>query len=313
MHSLLDRSLPEMPHLAYGLNAAQLRAAAKKHVSKDVAGLTVSTIGGAFGPTWPADGEHSLDFLEHLGGLKHLRISLPNLTSLEPLRFVQDTLETLIVAGFEKSPKFSLQPVANCRQLRNLGLTRVTKDLEIIWGLPELEELSLTGYRTSDLAPAKRLKKLRIFYVGFGGLENVDVLQMMPKLVAFQAMRTKGLSDLTPVATLTDLQFLALGDLAQVERFPDCSKLRRLRRVYLDTLHGLQDLTGLAKAPALEELIVINSKIMADVFKPLVKHAKLKRATIGLASRKEEKAADAAFGARAFSVFGTEFEKFTLH
>jgi hypothetical protein len=312
MHNLLSLPRPKMPHLAYGLTESQLRAAAKNHVSKEVAGLTVSTIGGAFGPTWPVDGEHTLDFLKHFAGLKHLRIVLPNLTSLEPLRFVQDTLETLIIDGFEKPPKFSLGPIAHCRRLRWVGLVRAGKDLEVVWSLPELEELSLTGFRTSDLTPAKPLKKLRMFYVGFGGLENVEVLQMMPKLVAFQAMRTKGLSDLTPVATLTDLQYLALGDLAQVERFPDCSKLRKLRRAFLDTMNGIKDLTGLAKAPALEELIVINSKITADVFKPLVKHPKLKRATIGLASRKEEKAADAAFGARAVSVFGTEFEQFTL-
>lgn len=312
MHSLLKSSPHVMPHLPAGLSRAQLQKAAKKHVSKTVSGLTVSTVGGAFGPTWPTDASHSLDFLEHFVGLKHLRVYLPNLTSLEPLRFVQDSLETLEVDGFDKPAKFSLRPIADCRRLRTLSLTRAPKDLEVIWGLPELQYLILTGYRSSDLAPPKPLAKLRRLYLGFGGLEHLDLLQKMPKLVALEIFRTKGLSDLAPAAGLTDLQYLALGDLAQVERFPDCGKLRKLRRVYLDTLNGLKDMRGLAEAPNLEDLIVINSKLTADLFQPLVKHRKLQRATIGLVSRKEEQAAEAAFGERAISIFGTDAELFEL-
>jgi hypothetical protein len=312
MHSMLKLAEPAMPHLAYGLRPADLKKAARTILSDNSYGLTVSTIGGAFGPTWPERGEHSLDFLEHFGGLKHLSVSLPNLVSLEPLRFVCDTLETLYISGFMKPPKLSLSPVGDCRKLRALGLVRLPKDLDVIWDLPALERLSLTGYSQSDLQPTKPLKKLRSFYVGFGGLTNVDFVSLMPKVAAIEIVRTKGLADLSSLTELTQLQFIGLCDLAQVEAFPNCKGLRKLRRAYLDTLNGLKDLQGLANAPNLEELIVINSKALPEVFEPLVHHRKLKRATIGLASRKASAVVDEQLGEGAFDLFGSEYEEFEL-
>ena len=312
MHSMLIGSTPEMPHLASGLQGKRLADAAAKILAMDEPGLTVSTIGGAKGPTWPEAGGHSLDFLEHFTGLKHLSVNLPELTSLEPLRHVQETLETFHIGGFMKPSKASLAPLGGCRRLKSLSLTRMPKDVEVVWSLPKLEHLAFTGYRDADLQPTGVLKKLRTLYLGFGGMESIRLVDQMPNLAAIEILRTKGLGDLSPLSELAKLQFIALGDLAQVKSFPDCSKLRKLRRVYLDTLNGLEDLSGLLQAAALEDFILINSKVPPEVIVPLVKHRKLKRATIGLASRTAEKEVEEAFGERAVSVFGTEEELFEL-
>lgn len=312
MHSMLVGSQPEMPHLAYGLTGKKLEDAAAKILSTDEPGLTVSTIGGAKGPTWPANGVHSLDFLEHFPGLKHLSVNLPELTSLEPLRHVQETLETFHIGGFLKPSKASLAPLGECRRLKSLSLTRMPKDVGVVWDLPKLEELSFTGYRDVELRPTGVLKKLRSLYLGFGGMTSIQLVEQMPNLAAVEILRTKGLGDLSSLSGLTKLQYIALGDLPQVEEFPDCSRLRKLRRVYLDTMNGLKDLGGLLSAPALEDLILINSKVQPAVVLPLVEHRKLKRATIGLASRKAEQEVEEAFGERAMSVFGTEWQSFEL-
>ena len=98
----------------------------------------------------------------------------------------------------------------------------------------------------------------------------------------------------------------------QIAAMPNCSRLKVLRRVYLDTMNGVIDLSGLTKAPNLEELIVVHSKIEAHVFDPIIAYPKLKRVTVGLASRTATKDVDAKLGPRAVNVFGTSHEKITL-
>jgi hypothetical protein len=77
-------------------------------------------------------------------------------------------------------------------------------------------------------------------------------------------------------------------------------------------MNGITDLSGLAKAPSLEDLIVVESKIEAGVFDPIVAYPKLKRVTVGLASRKADAEVAARLGERAISVFGTKDEKYVL-
>lgn len=120
------------------------------------------------------------------------------------------------------------------------------------------------------------------------------------------------LRDLSPLSAVKTLQYLALGAMKQVERMPDCSRLKSLRRVYLDTMNGITDLSGLTKAPNLDDLIVVESKIEAGVFTPIVASSKPKRATVGLASRKAEAEVNIKLGQRAVDLFGTKNEKFVL-
>lgn len=303
---------PALPHLAHGLTKAQHAAAAKKWKQEGITGLTVSTIGGAYGPTWSPTAPHTLDFLEDFPGLEHLHVNLPGITSLEPLRFVEASLKTLWITGFDKNAKLSLAPVARCRKLTSLTLTRTPKDIETIWELPQLEHLAVCGLRDSDLQPPGKLAKLRVLELSFGGMEQIDLVTQMPNLAALTILRTRGLADLAPIRSLQQLQFLSLADLAQAKVFPDCKPLGKLRRVFLDTMNGLADLRGLAAAPRLEELIVINSKMTAAPFAPLATHKALQRVEIGLASRSATKEVEVMFGSKNHTFFGTPQEKFTL-
>ncbi len=63
------------------------------------------------------------------------------------------------------------------------------------------------------------------------------------------------------------------------------SNLTKLRRVYLDTMKGLKDVSGLMKAPALEEFIHIAANNMEPAqYQPLLKLNTLKRARVGFGS-----------------------------
>lgn len=67
-----------------------------------------------------------------------------------------------------------------------------------------------------------------------------------------------GLSDVSVLSRMTDLRFVFLQALAQVTQLPSFARSTALRRVHLETMKGLRDLTPIAEAPALDSLLVID-------------------------------------------------------
>ncbi|MDB4766179.1 hypothetical protein OAG71_00680 [bacterium] len=310
MHSLLDVPRPKLARLKYGLAPAERRSQWEQWREAGFDGIEINIIGDAFGPTWP-DETHELDFLEDFPGIKALRIHVSGLTSLEPLASVSDTLEWLDVGGWMKASKLSCQPIAKCLKLRSLSLDRLPKQLEAIETLTDLIELSFLGFTFKSLDVLQPLQNLQRLWIGFGSVPHIIPIGELRQLKALEIMRVRKLADLTPLSSVKTLQYLALGDMKKVEVMPDSSRLKSLRRVYLDTMNGVTDLSGLTNAPNLDELIVIDSKIDASVFAPIIE-SNIQRVTVGLASLKATAELDAKLGDRAVDVFGTKDEKIAL-
>jgi hypothetical protein len=311
MDLLLDLPRPKLARLEYGLTSADRHARWEAWRKQGYDGIEINNYGAAFGPTWP-EGTHTLDFLADLPGLRALEVNVSALQSLEPLALVSDSLEWLGIGGGGHLLKPSCRPIAGCRKLRSLSLAGIPKDLEAIEGLTALEELELLGFTLKSLGVVLPLKKLQKLWIRFGSVPDIGPIGELPKLKALELFRVRKLGNLSPLSRIKTLQYLALGDMKQVAVMPDCSQLKALRRVYLKTMNGITDLSGLTKAPKLEDLIVVESKIEADVFDPIVACTRLKRVTVGLASRKATKEVDAKLGKRAVDVFGTEYEKMIL-
>lgn len=312
MHQLLDSPQPKLARLEYALSSAERQRRWKQWRKEGYDGIEVNIYGGAYGPEWPKGETHTLDFLADFPGLKALAVTVSALESLEPLSFAADSLEWLALGGWEEPSKLSCRPVAACRKLRSLSLGRLPKDLDAIEALTGLDELSFLGFTFKSLDVVRPLKNLEQLWISFGSLPDIDPIAELPKLKALQMLWVRKLRDLSPLSAVKTLQYLALGAMKQVERMPDCSRLKSLRRVYLDTMNGITDLSGLTKAPNLDDLIVVESKIEADVFNPIVASSKPKRATVGLASRKAEAEVETKLGQRAVELFGTKDEKFVL-
>lgn len=67
--------------------------------------------------------------------------------------------------------------------------------------------------------------------------------------------------------------------------------LSELRRVHLETMKGLSDLSSVAAAPVLEELLVLDmGHLHPEAFQPFVGHPRLRAATIGLGSTRKNAA-----------------------
>jgi hypothetical protein len=96
------------------------------------------------------------------------------------------------------------------------------------------------------------------------------------------------LSDLDFISSLTGLQYLFLQSLRNVIRIPDLSKLSKLRRLHLENMKALIDLTAIAHAPVLEEFSHFSAQnIDPAKYIDLLKMASLKSVRVGFGSRKK--------------------------
>ena len=102
------------------------------------------------------------------------------------------------------------------------------------------------------------LRKLWWLDLKGGGLRSLSLLPRVGRLKYLELWLIKGLNDIGAIGELPDLQFHFLQALRQVTRLPSLRGCTSLRRVHLQTMRGLRDLSGLAEAPALEELRVVD-------------------------------------------------------
>lgn len=108
-----------------------------------------------------------------------------------------------------------------------------------------------------------------------------------------EVWQVRGVDDVSVLGRLTSLEALHLHNLPHVHTLPDLSRARRLRRVHLQFLHGLHDLSPLASAPALEDvlLVVFQQHLQPEQLAPLASCPSLRRVNVALGSDRKNRAA----------------------
>lgn len=288
--TLPGQSLPTFEPVEPTWTPAEHQRRAERMRNRRVTGLEIAPRDDGTG-TARAAGRIDLGFLEHYPGLESLYLRLPERSVLDPVAALAGSLTLLIVHGTPKS----LEPLAALTRLRDLSLASLSRpDLGVLGSLGRLEQL----------------------HIQFGSLDDLGPLADAPRLQALTLLRVKGLYDLTPVSSLTALQYLHLDGLKPIAALPDLRRLSRLRRVHLETMNGLTDLAGLAAAPHLEDLILIECpKLTPEAFAPLHPHPTLRRLLpgIGPVGSKKVRAVESLFPDRLMDGFyGTENAIFTL-
>jgi hypothetical protein len=139
---------------------------------------------------------------------------------------------------------------------RRLTLWNVKVPPNFYRRLPNLEELIVEGGSARDLVPVREATQVR-------------------RLVINQI---RGVRDLDWLGGLPRLESLALFGLAQVTALPSFAELRRLRFVQVGQMVRLHDLSGIALAPAIEELrFTQRLGVTPASMKPFVGHPTLAR------------------------------------
>ena len=236
--------------------------------------------------------EHDISFLKYFPHVRHLQIDLLRLDSLGPLLHIDESLRSLYVG--ETLRPVSLAPLARFRSLEFLGISGKKKDVEVISELVSVRDLTLRSVTLQGLDLLRPLTLLESLNLKLGGTRDLRLLPEIGQLRYLELWLIRGLTDLGAVGELAGLQFLFLQALRRVEALPRLSGCRSLRRVHLETMKGITDLTPLQVAPALEQLLLIDMRHLSpDALTPLVGHPTLKEMTIGLGSHRKNEAARA--------------------
>jgi hypothetical protein len=247
-------------------------------------GISLSYLGGAFGPTWSVGNDYSLDFLKHYSGIRALEVFLPALTSIDAIAEHVNEIEFLSLGELNKKT-VSLSPLSHLNKLNYLSLVKNNKEIDSIATLTSLRDLRLTGYQEKQIEHVASLSNLESLYLGFGTFEDLHAIKGLSKLTNLEILWVKKLYDLSALENLTSLESLHLSTLKQVTSIPDVSNLSHLKSLVMDTMNGLSSLSGI-KGSSINELAVINSKVDPVLFSELNNSLPvLQRLVLGLGTK----------------------------
>lgn len=93
-----------------------------------------------------------------------------------------------------------------------------------------------------------------------GGIRNLSAISGKESIKYLELCRSRELSDIGVISLLAGLQCLTQRELRSVTDIPGLARLTNLRKVVLDNLKGLKNVSAIGKAPALEEFLHITAQ-----------------------------------------------------
>ena len=249
-----------------------------------------------------------VDCVCELEYLRALGVGIFELKSFEFLNDIQPQLEELNL-GATRSKKPDLSPLHRFCKLRELYIEGQSKNIEVLSHLTNLEDVTLRSITTKDISYLTPLTKMWSLDVKLGGIRDLSLAGSMPGIKYLELWQVMGLADIGFISTMIGLQNLHLQSLSRVSIMPDLRALSALRRIYLDNMKGLTDISSLEHAPALEEFIHVSASNMnLSDYEPLLRNPSLRRASAGFGSDKRNCEFEAILRAKQIEEF--EFSPF---
>ena len=233
---------------------------------------------------------NDLGFLKHFPFVKRFQVDILDIKSFGDLSYLPTNLRYLGL-GLTRSKTHSLRLLERFPDLEELYIEGHRKDIEAVSCLTELRKLTLRSITLPGLSILKSLTQLWSLDIKLGGTKDLSLLPEIGQLKYIELWMIRGLTNVQAISDVTSLQFLFLQALRRVEKLPSFKRLHKLKRLHLETMKGLDDISPIAKAPALQELIVADTpQLLPEQFRCLVAHPTLEAATIGLGSIKRNEA-----------------------
>lgn len=258
-----------------------------------------------FGPST----ENNLEFLKHFTSIKRFSVDVWDIQSLDGINALPSDLQYLGI-GKTRSKVHSLRFLERFNNLKELWIEGHTKHIDSIGVLKSLQKLTLRSVTLPDLSILRPLNSLWWFALKLGGTKDITLLSEVGELKYLEIWRVRGLSDISSISNINSLQFLFLQTLNKVEHLPSFKKLINLKRIHLETMKGIKDISPLADAPAIEDLIIGDMpQLHPNDFKQLIGHPSLKHAGIFLGNTKKNEAIKhmLPFDERGYSKFDFNF------
>ena len=237
-----------------------------------------------------------LGFLRHFHFVKKFQVDVYDVKSFDDLSNLPVDLQYLGL-GMTKSKAYSLRLLERFPDLEELYIEGHRKDFDSVSGLTKLQKLTLRSITLPDLSVLTSLKELWSLDIKLGGTKDLSHLPEIGQLKYIELWMIRGLSNIQSISDVSSLQFLFLQALRRVEELPSFRMLHKLRRLHIETLKGLVDISPIVAAPALKELLVLGTpQLKPEEFRCLVGHPTLETATISLGSINRNEAANRIVG-----------------
>ncbi|HNO80159.1 MAG TPA: hypothetical protein PKN33_19100, partial [Phycisphaerae bacterium] len=189
-----------------------------------------------------------------------------------------------------RSKRPQLDALSRFACLRELLVSGHTKQLHRVADLPLLEKLRLTRLGSPDLGFLEAVPKLWWLEFVLGGSNDLSAIASVDNLKHLEVCWVRGLGDLGFISRCTNLQWLGIDRLKQVQNLPDFTRLKKLRALSLCTLRSLKSVDSIEGALALEWFGFGDaSNLKPEDFRRALQAPSLKRATVGFGSEKRDR------------------------
>jgi len=199
------------------------------------------------------------DYISSLKDVEDLHVGIFGLTSFDFLDGVNPNLRKLMIGNtFSKKP--SIRTLSRFKNLQFLYNEGQTNGVEAINDLISLEKIVLRSITVPNMDFILGLKNLWSIDIKLGGTKNFSALKNFPGVKYLELWQINKLADISFISEMPDLQNLFIQSLRNVEALPNFKNSHKLRRVSLENLKGLKDISSLKDAPALEEFIYAHAQ-----------------------------------------------------
>ena len=177
----------------------------------------------------------------------------------------------------------SLDFLRDFTHLESLSVYNYSKGIKVISNLTNLKEVALCGISIKDVDFLASLPNLEYLWFQGTRLKSYESFCKLKQLKAINFFLSRTIEDIDFLSEMTSLQYIGFTDCSKISSFPDLTDLDKLRRVYLDNVNRLEDITGLSKAPNIESIIICGAKnLKADSLRCLYDHPTLKAVLPGI-------------------------------
>ncbi len=225
-----------------------------------------------------------IEHIAAMGTLESLGIGIFHHDNFRFLDLVTPKLKRLFL-GRTQSHKPDLMPLSRFTLLEEIYIEGQQRNIEVLSQLKNLQDVTLRSISTPDVSYLAPLRHMWSLDIKLGGIKTLNAIKGMENIKYLELWQINGLSDINFISDLIGLQYLFLQSLRQVAALPPLSRLGKLRRIHLENMKGLKEISSLESAPALEEFSHWNAQNMQpEDYLPLLRNPSLKRATTDFGS-----------------------------
>ena len=195
----------------------------------------------------------SLNCFDLLSNLKKLKIKSFLATDLSKIGELENLTSLLI--GETESKSVDISFIKNLKGLEVFSIDGMKKGVNNIGYLNNLKALNLRGIKLQDIDFVKNLQALQILKLMYGNIKDLTGIQSLTGLKYIGISRVRGINDFKAIDHLKALEFLHLEGLNYIEKLPEISAYSWLKKIKLENLANLQDITNLSRANKLVEFL----------------------------------------------------------